>query len=292
MKPAPDWLSWDLWQGPAPRRDYQDNLVHYNWHWFWHWGTGETCNNAMHELDVARWAIGADYPDYVKVDASRRFYTDDDWEMYDTMHAEFGFGDVSVVWEAHSCNKVNRFGEGRGTLIYGTNGAARVGRNGYLIQDLNGEVIDKVEAAGESQTVDVRGGGRLNDLHVANFLGVLRGESEPLHSPVLDGHKSTLLCHLANIAYRTGETLDINPENGRIPGRVRHGIMGSRVRAGLGTESLTLRTGSCAHCSRFSLRWRCFWHRSRVLRPSGPTFSGCRSRMPASTWVLTAMRPP
>ena len=77
----PDWLDWEQWQGPAPRRDFQDNVVHYNWHWFWRWGTGETCNNAMHELDVARWAIGADYPDRVSVTASRQFFKEDDWEM-------------------------------------------------------------------------------------------------------------------------------------------------------------------------------------------------------------------
>ncbi|MCB0374242.1 MAG: Gfo/Idh/MocA family oxidoreductase, partial [Muricauda sp.] len=39
--PVPEWLNWDLWQGPAPRADYSDIYVHYNWHWFWDWGTGE-----------------------------------------------------------------------------------------------------------------------------------------------------------------------------------------------------------------------------------------------------------
>lgn len=211
---APDWLDWEQWQGPAPRRDYQDNVVHYNWHWFWRWGTGETCNNAMHELDIARWAIGADYPDEVSVTASRQYFQDDDWEMYDTMQARFRFGDVDVEWDAHSCNRVLRFGRGRGALIYGTKGSALVGRNGYTIRDPGGEIVAEVLAQEESETTGLGGGGPLNRLHIDNFLDTVRGVGDVQHSPVDDGHKSTLLCHLANIAYRTGETLSCDTTTG------------------------------------------------------------------------------
>lgn len=216
MMAPPDWLDWEQWQGPAPRRDYQDNLVHYNWHWFWHWGTGETCNNAMHELDLARWALRADYPDAVRVNGSRQFYTDDDWEMYDTIVAEFDFGGVEVVWEGHSCNNVPAWNKGRGAMIYGTKGSAIVDRNGYTIRNPDGEIVQQASAAAASETTDVRGGGMLDHLHIANFLGVVRGDQAQQHSPVLEGHKSTLLCHLANIAYREGRELEIDPATGRL----------------------------------------------------------------------------
>ena len=81
--PVPAWLDYDLWQGPAPRTPYRDNVIHYNWHWFARWGTGEVCNNGTHEIDVCRWALGADYP--VKVtSAGGRYAFDDDWEFPDT----------------------------------------------------------------------------------------------------------------------------------------------------------------------------------------------------------------
>ena len=70
---VPQNLNFDLWQGPAPRREYRSNLVHYNWHWFWHWGTGEALNNGTHELDVIRWGLGVDYPTKV-VSAGGRFH--------------------------------------------------------------------------------------------------------------------------------------------------------------------------------------------------------------------------
>jgi predicted dehydrogenase len=60
--PVPPYLDWDLWQGPAPRQAYRDNVHPYNWHWFRAYGTGETLNNGTHEVDVCRWALGVDYP--------------------------------------------------------------------------------------------------------------------------------------------------------------------------------------------------------------------------------------
>ena len=120
--PPPETLDFNLWQGPAPRREYRDNLVHYNWHWFWHWGTGEACNNGTHEIDCCRWFLGVDYP--VKVTSSGgRYAYKDDWQTPDTQVASFEFENgKAITWEGRSCNNYPVEGSGRGFIIYGTKG--------------------------------------------------------------------------------------------------------------------------------------------------------------------------
>jgi predicted dehydrogenase len=216
--PAPNWLDWELWQGPAPRRDYQDNLVHYNWHWFWHWGTGETCNNAAHELDIARWAMGLTHPIRVSADGSRRFHTGDDWEMYDTMELKLDYeGDRSISWSGHSCNKAPTFGRTRGTQLLGTKGWAIVDRSGYEIYNPAGERVGerKREATSAASSADLIGADELTDLHIGNFIDTVRGKAVRQASPIQDGAVSTLMCHLGNLAYRTDGQLRIDPESGR-----------------------------------------------------------------------------
>jgi predicted dehydrogenase len=74
---VPDWLDYELWQGPAPRRPFRDNVIHYNWHWFWHWGTAESGNTGMHQIDLARWGLGVEYPVRVTSAGGRYRYQDD-----------------------------------------------------------------------------------------------------------------------------------------------------------------------------------------------------------------------
>ena len=68
---VPDYLDWDLWQGPAPRKPYQDNVHPYNWHWFRHWGTGESLNNGIHEVDLCLWALQVKFPRKVTATGGR-----------------------------------------------------------------------------------------------------------------------------------------------------------------------------------------------------------------------------
>jgi predicted dehydrogenase len=215
--PVPSTLDFNLWQGPAPRKDYQDNLIHYNWHWFWHWGTAETCNNATHELDMCRWFLGVDYPTKV-TSAGGRYAFKDDWETPDTQVATFEFGkNKSITWEGRSCNKMNVEGASRGFIIYGEKGSlVNYGNDDYKIYDADNKVVKDVQSASRNEgTNTVSATGNLDLFHFNNFVDAIRGETT-INSPIDDGHKSVLLCHLANIAQRTGRTLQCDPGNGHI----------------------------------------------------------------------------
>jgi predicted dehydrogenase len=217
--PAPAHLDWELWQGPRPRGPYRSNLVHYNWHWFWKYGTGEICNNAMHEVDIARWLMGLTWPESVSARGSRRFHRGDDWEMYDTMALELSFaGGRTIRWDGHSCNAVQRYGRGRGVLLLGTKGHAMVDRNGYELFGLDGKSLRVVTAAASSETTGTTGEGVLDIHHAGNFVDVIRGRAPALASPIAEGHTSTTLCHLGNIAWRTGATLSVDPASGKPAG--------------------------------------------------------------------------
>lgn len=213
----PEDLNWDLFQGPAPRRPYTDNTWNYNWHWYgWDYGTAESGNNALHELDIARWALQADYPEKVSVEAFKNHFPDDGWEMYDTMYATYYFPDDLVInWDGKSRNGFNTYDGGRGTVIYGTEGTVWVDRSLYKLFDRGGNLM-RAEASGGSESgMALGGGGSMSTAHVTNFLEAIRGQGENV-STVDVGAKSTHLCHLANISYRSGSDLDVDPSNGRI----------------------------------------------------------------------------
>ena len=218
-KPArvPEWLDYELWQGPAPRTPYRDNVIHYNWHWFRRWGTGEVCNNGTHEIDVCRWALGTDYP--VKTtSAGGRYAFEDDWEFPDTQEVTFEFeGRRTIVWQGQSCNGFMPNGKGRGSTIHGTDGTVFVDRNGYAIYDLKNKVVKESYGDETASPLEPKAPDRLTGLHIANFISAVRTGS-PLNAPIAEGHKSVLLCHIANIAQRLGRPVVTDPANGQPAG--------------------------------------------------------------------------
>src|SRR5881396_2219546 len=215
--PVPANLDYELWQGPAPRTPYRDNVIHYNWHWFRRWGTGEICNNGTHEIDVARWALGVDYPIRV-TSVGGRYHFDDDWEFPDTQEACFEFaGGKTIIWQGQSCNGLTTYGRERGTAILGTTGSVVMDRDGYTVYDLKGKVVKQSLAAQPGDGLNTHADDDMTVLHIANFVDAIR-TGAALHQPIEEGAKSVLLGHLGNIAQSTGRALRTDPKSGHIVG--------------------------------------------------------------------------
>ena len=213
----PSWLNYDLWQGPAPREEYRDNILHYNWHWFWNWGTGEGGNNGTHMVDLLRWGMNLEYPTSVSSSGGRYRY-EDDWQTPDTQVVTWEFPDNKLMdWEGRSCNGRDIEGSSVGVAFYGEKGTVVIGGgNTYKVYDLKNKLLKDVKndfTINSRDTVDPSR--NLDALHIQNFFDGIRNGT-PLNAEILKGYQSTLLSLLGNIAVRTGTTLKTDAKNGHI----------------------------------------------------------------------------
>ncbi|GGG98129.1 Gfo/Idh/MocA family protein [Silvibacterium dinghuense] len=212
--PVPATLDWDLWQGPAPRQAYRDNVQPYNWHWFRIWGTGETLNNGTHEIDVCRWALDVQYPERVTAAGGRYAYKDD-WQFYDTLNTSLDYGDKTISWEGKCCNGMRFYGRDRGSAIMGETGSVVVDRGGYEIYDLKGNKTDEKKAASQESSSDLVGADSMTDAHFANFIaGIQKGEK--LNAPIAVGNVSVTSMQLSNIAWFVNRELRTDPTDAHI----------------------------------------------------------------------------
>jgi predicted dehydrogenase len=188
---VPKGVDYDLWQGPAPDRPFNPNRFHYQWHWNWDYGTGELGNNGIHALDAVRMVLGLEVPERVACGGGKYFY-DDDQQTPDTQVATFDFPGTCVLWEHRIWSKTGFEGESWGVALYGEKGTLLFDKKGW-------HVTDGVEAS--DQAAD-----KLDAAHFRNFLDCVKDGKRP-NADIEEGHKSTLLCHLGNVALRTGRTL-------------------------------------------------------------------------------------
>ncbi len=217
--PVPAWLDYELWQGPAPRVPYRDNVIHYNWHWFWRWGNGEAGNNGVHTVDLSRWGLGVTYPSQV-VATGGHFFADDDAETPDTQVLTFKFPDGKyIMWEGQSANGHGMMeNSGVGVSFHGDKGALVISGLTYRIYDRADRLVKEVNPQ-NGRKVTEAGGRELGaeDVHLYNFIQAVQGQAKH-NSDIEEGHRSTLLTQLANISYRTGRILKTDPKTGRILG--------------------------------------------------------------------------
>jgi predicted dehydrogenase len=213
--PVPAGVDWLQFLGPAPERPFSLNRFKYNWHWFWDTGNGDLGNQGVHEMDIARWGLGRDVlPKKISSTGGKYIYKDDQ-ETPNTQIATFTYDDgVELQFEVRGLltnaeGSVTRESGGNviGDLFFGSEGWMSVDLEGFQVY--KGEKNEKVmdEKHGEDRTWPTAP-------HMANFFEAMRArDRRKLHADIEAGVISASMCHLANISYRLGRTLEWDAAN-------------------------------------------------------------------------------
>ena len=212
----PPGVDYSLWQGPAPERPFHPNRFHYNWHWWWDLGTGEIGNNGIHGLDMARNVLNLDAPTRVS-SGGGKYVFDDDQETPDTQTATFDFPGCTLVWEHRVWEKAGPENLSFGVVLHGEKGQLVFNDKGWHVRD--------AEGAKEPNGPD------MVKAHQKNFIDAIRGDAKPA-ADIEEGHKSTRLCHLGNIAFRTGKTLKFDAATETTDDAAANQLLGREYRKG------------------------------------------------------------
>jgi predicted dehydrogenase len=211
----PATLNYDVWVGPAPMIPFQSNR-YGGWHWWRHFGTGDMGNDGVHDIDYARWGLGAGgHPSKVSALGGKYFF-DDDQEFPDTQQVAFeyrgkdGAKPRMLIYEQRlwSTNYPGNYNCDSGAEFYGTNGRMFLSRRGK---------IQVIGADNRPIEVAVPGVDQDTEAHIANFLECARTGAQP-NADAEVGHLSSALSHLGNISTRLGRGFDFDGDKEQIAG--------------------------------------------------------------------------
>ena len=212
---VPNGLDYDLWTGPAPKRPFTKNLVHYNWHWHWDYGNGDVGNQGIHETDLCMWGLDVGLPTKI-TSMGGKFLWDDCKEVPEVLTSVYNYPDQGKIiqFEVRPWCTNTEEGATVGNIFYGDKGILVVDGYSkyktYLGKDRTpGQSGD--DGAMEASGMDRGAGG--TDGHFNNFIEAVRKhDAGILNAPIETGHLSSGLAHLGNIAYRMEKVLTFNPQ--------------------------------------------------------------------------------
>jgi predicted dehydrogenase len=228
-QPIPSTVDYNLWCGPAPMAPLMRTKFHYDWHWNWQTGNGDIGNQDIHEIDLARWALNTTAMPKSVLSIGGRFGYDDDGQTPNTQIAayDFGPGQPRLIMEVR----------GLKTSCFDSNGVENVVacERGFLVFP---SYTSAIAYDLDSNIIRVFDGGE-DALHFNNFIDAVRSRRpQDLHGPVLEGHRSCALLHMANISYRLGTVTPLasrgddlfnDPDANRAMKRMRQHLVDNEV---------------------------------------------------------------
>jgi predicted dehydrogenase len=192
-------VDYNLWCGPADMEPLIRRELHYKWHWVWNTGCGDLGNQGIHEMDLARWALGdPGFPEHV-ISIGGRFDVFDAGETANTQIVYFDYKPAPLIFEvqglprAKGARGVGRYrGIDIGIVVQCEEGYFAAGDGGGWIYDNDGNQVKQFSG---------QGGGK----HHENFVQAVRDHNvEELNADIEKGFISSSLCHMGNISYRLG----------------------------------------------------------------------------------------
>ena len=210
-------VDYNLWLGPAPSRPFNRNRFHYNWHWHWDYGNGDTGNQGPHQFDIARWGLGKqEHP--VKVSSMGGYFgvQPSSQETPDMQTALFEYADGMILEFATRGEHTPDEGTMRiGNLFFGSKGWVWIDESGRRWQSYMGALGAKNEKGKGSDTKDPdeepTGLTTMEFPHYQNFVDAIRAnDPKILTCDIMEGHLSSTLPHLANVAYLVGHTVNFD----------------------------------------------------------------------------------
>ncbi len=220
----PEGVDYDLWLGPAPERPFNQNRFHSSWRWFFDYGEGDLGNDGVHRIDYCRMVMGIEtMPKRVSCMGGKLVVPDDDQEWPDTQLATYDFGGQIITYEMRIGTRPALLGSTEGAAVYGENGWVLITNRGWKAYDAG----DKLVKEGGD------GLGSAGLLHIRNFIDATRSRRwQDLNQDIYQGHVSSVLCHAANIAWRTGKTLNFDAESETFDDAEANKLLGRTYRKG------------------------------------------------------------
>lgn len=200
FEPVPAGFDYDIWTGPAPKRPFSRNIVHYNWHWHWDFGNGDIANQGVHETDLCIWGLNVGLPTKITAMGGKYLWNDCK-ETPEVLSCVFNYPeeDKLIEFEVRPWYTNAEDGASVGNIFYGDKGYMVI--KGY---DEYETYLGAEKTPGQKR----KEGGD----HYKNFIDAVRShDSSKLNAPVETAHLASALAHLGNIAYRTGRVLTFNP---------------------------------------------------------------------------------
>jgi predicted dehydrogenase len=192
----PAELDYDFWLGPAPKRPYNVNRVHYKFRFFWDYSGGQMTNWGAHHIDIAQWGLGREDGGPVSVEGTATFPEDKSYEVTKTCRLTYIYADGVVLIVAQGDREVPG-----GTTFIGSKGKIHVNRG--KLESTPAEIIKEPLTKDDTHLYE-------SGSHHGNFVECVKSRKVPI-CDVEIGHRSATVCHLGNIAARLGRKLTWDP---------------------------------------------------------------------------------